>query len=130
MPVLTAPRQNRKRRDTADTSLGSVLLNNRLMVAGAAFAGMVHRHPKRVSAMVAAFLLCGGGGAYAVASFGPDPSNLPVTQVLLAVQPLAAPPAEQAAALDEHHFRLYTSGTTRASDTASSLLQRLSLIHI
>ena len=75
--------------------------------------------------MVAAFLLCGGGGAYAVASFGPDPSDLPTRQVLLAVQPLAAPPAEQAAALDLHHFRLYSSGTTRASDTANSLLQRL-----
>ena len=100
-------------------------MKNRLLVAGTAFAGLIHRHPKRVSAMVAAFLLCGGGGAFAVATFGPDPSNLPTRQVLLAVQPLAAPPAEQAAVLDQHHFRLYSSGTTRASDTADGLLQRL-----
>jgi murein DD-endopeptidase MepM/ murein hydrolase activator NlpD len=115
------------RRGAADSCLGSLLLNNRLLDIGDAFASLIHRHPKRVSAIVAAFLLGGGGGAFAVASFGPDPSDLPTRQVLQAVQPLAAPPQEQADTLDLHHFRLYRSDTTRSSDSADALLRRLGI---
>ena len=100
-------------------------MKNHVLAVGKAFAGLIHRHPKRVSAITAAFLLCGGGGAYAVASLGPDPSDLPTIVLLQAVQPLAAPLAEQAADLDLHHFRLYSSDVTQASDTANRLLQRL-----
>ena len=38
----------------------------------------VARHPKHVTAVVAAVLLGGGGGAFAVANLGPDAANLPV----------------------------------------------------
>ncbi|WP_244618303.1 M23 family metallopeptidase [Rhodoferax sediminis] len=102
-------------------------MNNRLLAIGNALASLIHRHPKRVSAVVATLMLCGGGGAFAVASFGPDPSDLPTRQVLEAVQPLAAPPAEQADALDLHHFRLFRSDTTRSSDSADALLKRLGI---
>ncbi|TAM36189.1 MAG: M23 family metallopeptidase [Burkholderiaceae bacterium] len=107
--------------------MGSFLLKNHVLAVGKAFAGLIHRHPRRVSAVVAALLLGGGGGAFAVASFGPDPSDLPTHQILEAVQPLAAPPEQQADALDFHHFRLYRSDTTRSSDSAQALLKRLGI---
>ncbi len=80
-------------------------------------------HPRQVTALVAAVLLTGGGGAYAVASLGPDPSLLPVREILETVQPL--PLEEQADALDTHRFSLYTNEQVRPSDTAESLLSRL-----
>lgn len=73
--------------------------------------------------MVAALLLTGGGGAFAVASLGPDPSLLPVREVLESVQPL--PLESQAEALDAHQFSLYRSDAVRAIDTAEMLLSRL-----
>ena len=83
---------------------------------------LLQRHPKRLTALVAAVLL-GGGGAYAVASLGPDAADLPVQQISEAVQPLAL--QDQANALDSHTFNLFRTETTRSSDTAASLLQRL-----
>ena len=41
----------------------------------------IQKHPKRITALVATLLLTGGGGAFAVASFGPDPVDLPVRLV-------------------------------------------------
>lgn len=79
-------------------------------------------HPKHVMALVATLLLGGGGATYAIASFAPDAADLTVRQVLeplpLAVTP---PPAANAAA----PLTLFRSDTTRASDTASTLLRRL-----
>lgn len=91
------------------------------LVSRAAHA--LEHHPRQVTALVAALLLTGGGGAYAVASLGPDPALLPVREVLENVQPL--PLAEQAEALDTHHFSLYSNEQVRPSDTAESLLSRL-----
>lgn len=82
----------------------------------------VKQHPKRITAIIAALMLGGGGGALAVASFAPDASELPVRQVLESVQalPLNGPidPASQS-------FRLFRSDITRSSDTADTLLTRL-----
>ncbi|MEO7549296.1 MAG: M23 family metallopeptidase [Ramlibacter sp.] len=86
-------------------------------------AHALEHHPRHVTALVAAVLLCGGGGAFAVASLGPDPSALPVRQILEAVEPLPLQP--QADALDVHKFNLFRSEVTRASDTADALLARL-----
>lgn len=84
----------------------------------------VLEHPSRkVTAAVAALFLCGGGGAFAVASFGPDASSLPVREVLEAVQPL--PVADQAEALGTYSFDLYRSETVRPTDSVESLLARL-----
>jgi murein DD-endopeptidase MepM/ murein hydrolase activator NlpD len=84
---------------------------------------LVQRHPRRVTAAIAAVLVSAGGGAYAVATLGPDASDLPVRQVLEAVQTL--PVDAQALALDSHTFNLYRSDVSRSSDTPESLLQRL-----
>ncbi len=81
------------------------------------------QHPKRITAAIAALLLGGGGGAFAVASFAPDASDLPVREVLESVQALPLPaPADT---LDVQSFKLFRSEVTRSSDTADTLLKRL-----
>ncbi len=87
-------------------------------------ADTVHRHPKRVAASVGTLLLCGGGGAFAVASYGPDASDLPVRQISQQVEPAAFAAVDGA---DTGDMRLYRTETTRSSDSAESLLQRLGI---
>jgi len=86
----------------------------------------VARHPKHVTAVVAAVLLGGGGGAFAVANLGPDASNLPVRMLL---ENLETPNLDQqVAALELKTLKLYRNDITRGSDTAESLLRRLGLV--
>ena len=80
------------------------------------------QHPKRLTTLFTALLLGGGGGAFAVASLAPDAADLPVREILEAVQPLAS--------LDySHHttptYVLYRTDLTRTSDSADTLLKRL-----
>lgn len=82
------------------------------------------QHHKRVIAVVAALLLGGGSGAFAVASLAPDAADLPVREILETVQPLAFP--------DYTHelvpaYVLYRTDNTRTSDTADTLLKRLGI---
>lgn len=88
-------------------------------------AHALEHHPKHVTALIAAVLLGGGGGAFAVASLGPDASALPVRQVLEAVEPL--PLQAQADALDAHSFSVFTSAAVRQTDTVEALLARLGI---
>lgn len=88
-------------------------------------AHALEHHPRQVTALVAGLMLTAGGGAFAVASLGPDPSTLPVREILESVQPL--PLAEQSEALDIHRFSLFTAEAVRSSDTAESLLARLGI---
>ena len=74
---------------------------------------------------MAAFLLCGGGAAVAVASLAPDAADLPVRQVIEAVQPASIPAQQEA--LDLHSLRLYRSDVSRSTDTPESLLKRLGI---
>ena len=100
-------------------------LKQGLITVGNTLLSLVQKHPRRVSSTVAALLLCGGGGAFAVASLGPDPAELPVQTVLEAIETL--PVDAQALALDGHRFNLFRSELTRSSDTPESLLQRLGI---
>lgn len=79
------------------------------------------QHPKRIIAIVAALLVGTGGGAFAVASLGPDASELAVRQVVESVQPLPIPDF----GADAQPLQLYRSEVTRSSDTADTLLKRL-----
>lgn len=103
-------------------------MTTELVSAGRAWlaqlAQSIHRHPKRVTAAIAAFMLTAGGGAFAVASFGPDPANLPVRTL---TQPIAslADGSTLADLTDLNDFSLYRTEYTRASDTPESLLKRL-----
>ena len=83
-------------------------------------------HPKRITAALATLLLTGGGGAFAVASLGPDPADLPVRTVALPVQSLAGD-EPLSALVDAPSYSLYRSDVTRGSDTAESILQRLGI---
>ena len=89
------------------------------------FIRTAQHHPRRLTAAIAALFLCGTGGAFAVASLGPDPADLPVQTVQHPVQSLAD--GQTLAALTDSlaPFALYRSDQVRSSDTAESLLQRL-----
>ncbi len=99
---------------------------NRLSDASAAFlsrlALAVQRHPKRLTALVAAVALGGGGGAFAVAALAPDAADLPVREVIEVVQPLTAQPSPE---LIDQTLRLYRSDVSRSADTVEALLARL-----
>ena len=103
-------------------------MTTELVSAGRAWlaqlAQSIQRHPKRVTAAIAAFMLTAGGGAFAVASFGPDPANLPIRTL---TQPIAslADGSTLADLTDLNDFSLYRTEYTRASDTPESLLKRL-----
>jgi murein DD-endopeptidase MepM/ murein hydrolase activator NlpD len=64
-------------------------------------------------------------GTLAVASLGPDASDLPVQQVLEATAPLSF--AEQSQSLENFSFTLFRTDITRSSDTAEALLKRLGI---
>lgn len=81
------------------------------------------RYPRQISAAIAALLLCGGGGAFAVASLDQGVAQLPVQQVFEAVTPLSL--EAQSGELDRFSFTLFRTDATRASDTAEALLGRL-----
>ena len=68
-------------------------------------------------------LLTGGGGAFAVASFAPDPAELPVRMVTYPVESLAENLV--LGELEAPGFSLFRSEQVRSSDTPESLLQRL-----
>ena len=102
-------------------------MKNGLLTAGEMLlsraAHALEHHPKHVTALIAAILLGGGGGAFAVASLAPEPADVPVRQVLEAVAPMPLRP--QLEVLDGHSFNLFRSDVTRATDTVESLLARL-----
>jgi murein DD-endopeptidase MepM/ murein hydrolase activator NlpD len=83
----------------------------------------IQRHPQRLMAAIAAVMLTGGGGAFAVASFAPDPSDLPVRMVSYPVESLADNLV--LGEIDLPAFSLYRSEQVRSSDTPESLLQRM-----
>lgn len=88
-------------------------------------AASLSRHPKRVAGSLAALLLGTGVTAFGVAPLAPDVADLPVRQVLEAVQSL--PLQNQLDALADHKFSLYRSESTRSSDTFDTLLKRLNI---
>lgn len=108
---------------TEDVPLIPTILNRgqALLVTS---ANTLAKYPKHLTAVVTATLLAGGGGAWALASLGPDVSELPVQMVLEAVQPqqlLTQPEADQNTAT----LNLYRSDITRSTDTTDTLLTRL-----
>lgn len=63
--------------------------------------------------------------AFGVVPLAPDAANLPVHQVLEAVQ--ALPLQTQLDALTDHRFKLFRTDSTRSSDTFDTLLKRLNI---
>ena len=100
-------------------------MKQKLISTGLAFADFVHRHPKRITAAIAALLMGGTGGAFAVASLAPTAPTQPLRLISESVESTALD--RQAEALDGYAFTLYRSETTRATDTPEALLKRLGL---
>ena len=104
-------------------------MNNPLICDGKALLAAARRtiqnYPKRITAVIAALMLGGGGGAFAVASFAPDASELPVREVLELVQALPLPDTDSLLAIQP--LNLFRSELTRSSDTADTLLKRLGI---
>ncbi|MFT4194218.1 peptidoglycan DD-metalloendopeptidase family protein [Ottowia sp.] len=98
-------------------------MKQELISAGLAVADFLHRPPKRITAVIGAVLLGGGGGAFAVASLAPAAPTEPMRLVSEAVQAAALSP--QAELLDTYSFTLYRSEQTRTADTPEALLERL-----
>lgn len=88
----------------------------------------LRRHPKRVGAGLSVLLLGTGVTAFGVAPLAPDAADLPVRQVLEAIQPLPALSAQlHVRSLADFNFKLFRTESTRGSDTVTSLLSRLNL---
>lgn len=93
-----------------------------------AIADSLRRHPRRITTSLAMLLLGTGVTAFGVAPLAPDAANLPVRQVLEAIQPLAPQSVQtQLDALADFRYKLFRTESTRSSDTAASLLKRLNL---
>ena len=89
-------------------------------------AAFVARHPRKITASLGGGLLALAGGAFAVASLGPDAAQLPVSNY---TESVTVPSLQsQAEALDLHDMKLLRSDTTRASDSTESLLRRLGIV--
>jgi murein DD-endopeptidase MepM/ murein hydrolase activator NlpD len=101
------------------------LIKTDLAYALQAVTNLLRRHPKRITGTLAALLLGTGVTAFGVAPLAPDAADLPVRQVLEAVQSL--PTEAQTEALDNFQFKLFRSETTRSTDTADALLKRLNI---
>ncbi|WP_447778830.1 peptidoglycan DD-metalloendopeptidase family protein [Variovorax boronicumulans] len=80
-------------------------------------------YPKQITAAIAAMLL--SAGTLAVASLGPDASDLPIQQVLEATAPVSF--ADQSASLENFSFTLFRTDVSRSSDTAEGLMKRLGI---
>ncbi|MES2945318.1 MAG: peptidoglycan DD-metalloendopeptidase family protein [Pseudomonadota bacterium] len=88
-------------------------------------ANSLRHHPKRVTGSLAVLLLGTGVTAFGVAPLAPDASDLPVRQVLESIQPL--PMQNQLDLLSDFRFNLFRTESTRSSDTADSLLNRMGI---
>ena len=74
---------------------------------------------------IAALLMLGAGGAFAVAGLSIQESSVKIEQLVEAVATLATD--AQLQSLSASDMRLYRSDTSRSNDTADSLLKRLGL---
>ena len=92
----------------------------------AAATALIVRHPKRISATIAALLLTGTGFTFAVANLVPDPSQLAISSVS---ETLPTPDLGlQIEGLEALSMKLYRSEQTRSTDTADTLLKRMGVI--
>jgi murein DD-endopeptidase MepM/ murein hydrolase activator NlpD len=98
-------------------------LNESVELVVARATQLVQQHPQRITALIAALLVGGTGATFAVASFAPDASDLPVRTVVEVVTPQLH--TEGTDAVREAAMRLYRSDNVRSSDTADTLLKRL-----
>jgi murein DD-endopeptidase MepM/ murein hydrolase activator NlpD len=83
------------------------------------------RHPRRIMGGVGVLLLGTGVTAFGIAPLAPDASDLPVRQVIEALDTNALIQSHAASLEAAPALVLFRSESTRRDDTAQSLLQRL-----
>ena len=84
---------------------------------------IVHRHPQRLAAVVAAMLLSVGGGAFALVSLDDNSKDVVVREIIESIPtPAIVVPGSAATA---PALTLFRTTTTRSNDTADLLLKRL-----
>ena len=86
----------------------------------------LRQHTRQIGLVAGGALLAGAGGAYALASLGPDIEKQPVVTVTVPVE--IAQLEDQARALDRLDISLTRSDTTRANESPETLLRRLGLV--
>ena len=87
-------------------------------------ADSLGRHPRRVMAGIGALLLGTGVTAFGIAPLAPDVADIPVQQVIEALETPALLPDLETAGIAVP-MTLFRSDTIRRDDTPQSLLQRL-----
>lgn len=85
------------------------------------------RNPRRIMGGIGALLLGTGVTAFGIAPLAPDASDLPVRQVVEALDTSVSASASLLGATTTE-FVLFRSEVTRRDDTAQSLLQRLGVV--
>ena len=92
-------------------------------------ATIIHQHPKRLAALAAALMLSIGGGAYAVVSLEESAEPVVVRNILEALHNGNEQDKEGSfkAATPITAMTLVRSTSTRANDTADTLLKRLGI---
>lgn len=92
-------------------------------------ATIIHQHPKRLAALAAALMLSIGGGAYAVVTLEESANPVVVRNILEALQNGNEQDKEGSfkAATPITAMTLVRSTSTRANDTADTLLKRLGI---
>jgi murein DD-endopeptidase MepM/ murein hydrolase activator NlpD len=88
----------------------------------------IQKYPKRITTAIATLMLLGGGGAYAVAAFGPDAADIPVQQITYPVEAGVAYTRPDVLAIQP--LTLFRSELTRSGDTADTLLKRLGVADV
>lgn len=97
-----------------------------MLRAGVAARNAIRRHPRTLTAGIAAGLVGFAATAFGIAPRAPDAADLPQRLVTEAAQP--ADVGMQLEALAGHGLELYRSEVTRPSDTVDGLLRRLGVI--
>ena len=89
-------------------------------------AAFLSRHPGKITVTLGGSLLAVAGGAFAVASLGPDAADLPVSSY---TETITVPSLQsQAQMLDLRELKLLRSDTTRTADSTEGLLRRLGIV--
>jgi hypothetical protein len=109
-------RQKLSSLDPVDRAFDSVAAQTRHFVA---------RHPRKIAAAVSLVLAGFGATAFGIAPLMPDPADLPRRMVTEDVVQHGV--ESQLEALADHELQLYRNDLTRSSDTADTLLRRLTV---
>jgi murein DD-endopeptidase MepM/ murein hydrolase activator NlpD len=98
------------------------------VAAGSRLTRFIGRHPRTLTTLIVSGLMGFGVTAFGIAPLAPDAADLPRRMVTEIVTPEDI--SSQLEALASHTLQLYRNDLTRPTDTADSLLARLSVADV